>query len=131
MEPKTKEEMEAFAKEHFGEEATVYYSDYQWVISTRVEERFEEEKYKDREAYALYKNNSYGENQLERWGYKNGHSSESLAELFDSYDEEQEATSRRIVSEVREKIAAGFEFDWEGGAEWRDRVLAYAEEKGW
>ena len=128
---KTKAEMEAIAKKMFGESASVYYSDYQWVIQTGVEEYFEEEKYKDREAYELYMNNSGGENQLERWGRKNGHGSESLAELFDSYDEEQERTSRRIVADVRRKVAEGWAFDWEGGPEWRDEVLKYAEEKGW
>lgn len=131
MEAKTLEEMQKIAKEMFGEEAEVYFSDNQWVISTGVEEKFNEEDYKDREAYALYNSWEGGENQLERWARKNGHGGESLAELFDSYDDETEYTSRKIVAEVREHIKQGFDFEAAGLTDWRDRVLAYAEEKGW
>lgn len=131
MEPQTLEEMKAKAKELFGEEAEVFYGNGQWVIQTGVEEKFNEEDYKDREAFALYDSWEGGENQLERWARKNGHGGESLAELFDSYDEEQEHNARRIVEEVRGYIEQGLDFDAAGLADWRDRVLAYAEEKGW
>lgn len=131
MEAKTLEEMQKIAKEVFGEEAEVYYADNQWVVSTGVEENFDLEAHKDREAYARYHEWDGGENSLLRWARKNGHGGESLAELFDSYDEEMEASARRTVESVRENIEKGLSFDWEGGAEWRDRVLAYAEEKGW
>jgi hypothetical protein len=128
---KTKEEMEALAKELFGEEARVYFSNNSWHIETGVEEFFDPEQYKDRPAYAYYNSYDGGENALERWARKNGHSSESMAELFDSYDEEQERIARDTVASVRRWIEQGREFDWEGGPEWRDEVLAYAEEKGW
>lgn len=131
MEDKTKEQMEALAKEMFGDQAEVYYATDQWVITTGVEESFDLEAHKGRAAYERYNEMDGGENSLLRWARKNGHGGESLAELFDSYDEEMEATSRRLVARVREKVAAGFTFDWEGGPEWRDEVLAYAEEKGW
>jgi hypothetical protein len=54
-----------------------------------------------------------------------------MAELFDSYDAEQEASARRSVAAVRRHIAEGRPFDWQGGPEWRDEVLKYAEERGW
>lgn len=128
---KTKEEMEALAKELFGEEAQVYYSNNQWSIDTGIEERFDPEEHKGRPAYERYKEWDGGENSLDRWARKNGHGGESMAELFDSYDEEMGAVARSTVAQVREMIAKGMAFDWEGGPEWRDEVLAYAEEKGW
>lgn len=128
---KTKEEMEAIAKQMFGVEATVYYSNNQWTIDTGVEEHFDPEDHKDRPAYAYYKEWDSGENALERWGRKNGHGSESMAELFDSYDEEMETIARDTVASVRKRVAEGKPFDWDGGPEWRDEVLAYAAEKGW
>lgn len=131
MEIMNLEEMKAKALELFGPDARVYYSDHQWVIETGVGERFDEDKYRDRAAWELYDSWEYGENQLERWARKNGHGSESYAELFDSYDEEQEHNARRIVEEVRGYIEQGLDFDAAGLADWRDRVLAYAEEKGW
>jgi len=129
---KTKEEMEAIAKQMFGEEATVYYSDYQWVIQTGVEEHFDPEQHKDHPAYAalMEPEGTYGST-LERWAHKNGHGSESMAELFDSYDAAQGESARQTVADVRRWISDGKEFDWEGGPEWRDEVLKYAEEKGW
>lgn len=132
MTAKTKEEMEALAKELFGEEAKVSYSDDQWIISTGVEEIFDPEEHKDRAAYAAYKEPeaNYGST-LDRWAYKNGHGSKSMAEIFDAYDERQEESARQTVADVRRWVAEGREFNWKGGPEWRDEVLAYAEEKGW
>lgn len=132
MTEKTKEQMEAIAKEMFGDEARVYFSDNQWTIDTGVEESFDPEAHKDRPAYAAYMEpeGNYGST-LDRWAHKNGHGSESMADLFDSYDEQMEASARRTVADVRRKVAEGWEFDWDGGPEWRDEVLAYAEEKGW
>lgn len=130
MEAKTKEQMEALAKEMFGEGARVYYSNYQWNIETGVEEHFNPEDHKDRAAYTALVNpeGNYG-SELERWAYKNGHSGVSMAELFDSYDEEQERSARESVAKVRGWIEKGISF--EGLEDYRDRVLAYAEEKGW
>lgn len=124
----TKEQMEAFAKEHFGEEARVYYSNNQWNIETGVEEHFDPEEHKDRPAYAYYTSWDGGENALDRWARKNGHGGESMAELFDSYDEEEDRRGRKIVAQVRKNIANGMSF--EGLEDFRDRVLAYAEERG-
>lgn len=123
--PMSRDEMVERAKELFGDQARVYYND-GWIIETQIEERFDEEEYKDRDAWEIYVNGD-----LERWGYKNGHSGESFAELFDSYDEENERTSLKMIAEVREKLKQGFDFDGTGLGDWRDRVLAYAEEKGW
>lgn len=131
IQPMSRDEMIARAKELFGNEAEVHYSNGQWSIDTGVEERFDEEDYFNRDAWETYANNSGGENQLERWGYKNGYSGRSIAELFDAYDEEAEATSRRIVAEVRRDMAAGLDYEGAGLADWRDRVLKYAEERGW
>jgi len=130
MEAKTKEQMEVIAKEMFGEEARVYYSNNVWHIETGVEERFNPEDHKGRAAYEAFMcpEGNYGSD-LDRWAYKNGHSSESMAELFDSYDEEQERSARESVAKVRDWIDKGVSF--EGLEDYRDRVLAYAEEKGW
>jgi hypothetical protein len=54
-----------------------------------------------------------------------------MAELFDCYDAEQERNARDTVASVRRWVAEGREFDWDGGPEWRDEVLKYAEERGW
>lgn len=131
-ESKTKEQMEALAKEHFGEGASVFYSDNEWVIRTGVREYFDPEQHKDRPAYKalMEPEGTYGST-LERWAYKNGHSSEPMAELFDSYDASQEKSARQTVADVRRWIAQDIPFDWEGGEKWRDEVLKYAEEKGW
>ena len=123
--PMSRDEMVARAKELFGDDARVYYND-GWIIETGIEERFDEEEYKDRLAWETFENGD-----LERWAYKNGHSGESLAELFDSYDWENEQSSRKIIAQVRESLKQGFDFDGAGLGDWRDRVLAYAKEKGW
>lgn len=123
--PMSRDEMVARAKELFGEEARVYYND-GWIIETQIEERFDEEEYKDRAAWEMYENG-----ELERWSWKNGHSGESLAEIFDSYDHESEIAFRHNLAQVRQKIAEGFDFEGTGLEDYRDRVLAYAKEKGW
>jgi hypothetical protein len=127
----SRDEMVTRAKELFGEGARVFYND-GWIIETQIEERFDPEQYKGRAAYDAYMEpeSSYG-SVLERWAYKNGHSGESMAELFDSYDEEEERSSRKLIAEIREKLQQGFDFDGAGLGDWRDRVLAHAKEKGW
>jgi isopenicillin N synthase-like dioxygenase len=122
--------MEALAKELFGEDAEVYFSNDTWHIDTGVGEFFDPEQHKGRAAYEYYNSWDSGENALERWARKNGHGSESMAELFDSYDAHQEEIARQTVADVRRWIEQDIPFDWEGGPEWRDEVLKYAEEHG-
>jgi len=130
MESMTREEIIAKAKEVFGEEVQVRYSINGWTIHTEIEEKFEEDKYRDRAAWEMYENIYYGERELDRWARKNGYGGLSTADLFDAYDEYVQDINLRQVKEVRDRIAADFPFDETGLGDYRDRVLAWAEENG-
>lgn len=132
MENMTHKEILAKAKEVFGDEARVEFVDYQWVIHTGVDEKFDIEEFKGTPAYEAYHKyeGTYG-SVLERWGAKNSYYSRSVSETCEAYNAAIEASWKDEVSRVRAWVADGREFNWPGGPEYRDDVLKMAEENGW
>lgn len=132
MSTMTYDEMLAKAKEVFGEDARVEFVDYQWVIHTGVDEKFDIEKYKGTPAYEAYheKEGTYG-SVLDRWAVKNSYGSSSMAEICEGYNAMTEAYWKDAVVRVRQWVAEGRKFAWKGGDEYRDQVLKMAEENGW
>lgn len=133
MEPQTYREMLAKAQEIFGEQVSLGYDEgLGWTIETGVFEKADMSEFEGTPAgaaYAEYEGN-YGST-LERWIYKNGHSGLSLYQAALAYNEQMESNARSGVHLVRRMIAEGRAFDWEGGVEYRDHMLALGEERGW
>lgn len=132
IKPKTLSEMEALAKKLFGKNAEVFMNDDQWVIKTGVYENLDFSEFEGTPAMQAYNTPeiSYGSD-LERWLYKNGYAHLSIAEGMRAYNKIQEAYLKDAVGRVKQWVAEGKEFDWEGGPEHRDEMLKIAEEKGW
>ena len=132
MDDMTHDEMLAKAKEVFGEEVSVRYEDYQWVVYTGLGEKFDIEKYKDTPAYVAYheKEGTYGST-LDRWAVKNSYGSSSMDAVCEAYNAMIEAHWKDAAVQVRRWVAEGREFAWTGGPEYRDQVLKMAEENGW
>lgn len=133
-EQKTYEEMLDEAKKVFGPQADVSFSNGQWDISTGIQEKFDPEALKDEfpSAYAASKEHeaTYGST-LDRWAAKNGHGWDSEAEIFRAYEETMEREFKSALAIVRRFVAEGRPFSWEGGEEYKERMLKVAEERGW
>jgi hypothetical protein len=133
-EQKTYEEILKEAKKVFGPQAEVSFSNGQWDIYTGIQEKFNSLAVKDEFPHAFEASEEYEANYgstLHRWAYKNGMSDSSDAEIFRSYEVMVVREFKSALSLVRKAVAEGRTFDWEGGEEYKERVLKIAEERGW
>ena len=131
---KTFEEIEAEAKKLFGPHAEVSFSDGQWLIATGIQEKFDPEDHKEAYPHAYEASKEYEANYgstLDRWAAKNGHSWESELETWKAYEEMVVREFKNALALVRESIAKNRPFDWPGGEDYKNRILAAAEERGW
>lgn len=129
---KTYEEMLAFAREHFGDEATVSWDGEGWVINTKVQEKFDMEDYKGTPAYEASKSGPEYHSELDEWVEHSDHYYSSLRDQVVAYnqwiEETHFASAIKVLTIFRD---APEYFDiWDGGIGHRDYFLAYAEEKG-
>lgn len=132
IKPKTLSEMEALAKQLFGETAEVHFYGNQWVIETGVEERLDLSEFENTPAMTAYRSPEYNYgSDLERWMYKNGLADAAVAEGMKAYNRMTENHWKEAAVSVRQWIAEEREFDWPGGPEYRDQVLQIAKENGW
>lgn len=133
-EQKTYEEMLEEARKVFGPQAEVSFSNGQWDISTGIQEKFDPEALKDEfpSAYAASKEHegTHGST-LDRWAAKNGHGWDSEAEIWREYEAMVVREFKNSLALVRKAVAEGRPFNWEGGEEYKERVLKIAEERGW
>lgn len=130
----TYKEVLAKAQEVFGDGVRLEYDPHVegWIIRTLVPEKVDLSDFEGTPAIRAYEAPDYGYgSELERWAHKNGQGDKSLYQVAEIYNRHWEIRQRADVDLVRRMVAKNHPFDWDGGTEYRDRMLKLGEERGW